>query len=946
MRLQALRPRRRVQRVLSVTLALAATLLAACSNGGDTTTPDTPTMSIALSAATVAATPSAPGTVSVTVTRGGGYTGAVTLTAENLPANVTASFNPAIVQTGSTASVLTLTAAPNASAATTTITVRGTGTGSVSASTATTSLTVTVPAINITPGSNGVTGPAGTPVSLPVTIDRTGGFTGAVNLSVENLPSNVTGSFSPSTIQAGSTTSTLTLTSNALTALGTFTVTIRAGGTGVADKTVTFQYTVTSAGTPDYTLSATPASLSVVAGVGGSSTINVNRTGAFAGNVTLGLSGAPTGVGGSFSPNPAAANTSTLTLTTTAATVPGTYTLTVTGTAAGLTDHTTTISLVVTAAPALTVALSPTSLSFAAGTSAQTSVTVARIGGLTGDVTMTADAASLPTGVTVAFAPSPVTGTSTTATVSATAATAPGTYNVVLRGTNGAISGTATLAVTITSAQGISVALVPTSLTVAQGATGTITANITRTGGYAGTVNLAVTGLPSTITTTFNPVAVTGNSSTISLIIGSGVAAGTYNGTLTASGAGVTTVNVPFTLTVTSGGGGGGGNIAYQFCDATRIPIYFAVRDGASGSWTKLTATGSNTYSFSLSQSVGSVAYVIQTGSSFATTVMMQTAAEIAASATSECVNNPGTGKTVTGSVAGLGATESAAINLGSAAASVNFPATTFSLAGVPNGSLDLVAVRSGINLTTFATEPNKMIIRRGLNQAAGSVIPVLDFGAAEAFAPQASTLTLTNLGTDNAFVQSLFVTGGGTTGVAFNGGIPSNSTTRTIYGVPTANLGSGDLHEISVIAQNAGSSSSRIAQTYFRTFGARTLTLGPTLNAPTITTSLTASVLRPRAQGTLQAEYNQAVTVSFQQGTRSVTISVSKGYLGAATTYDLEVPDLSPTGYLAAWGLTPTGTVTYSMTGIGGVGSAISDGTTVSLASITGSFAASAIRR
>ena len=100
--------------------------------------------------------------------------------------------------------------------------------------------------------------------------------------------------------------------------------------------------------TPDFTLSASPASLSIVAGANGTSTISVAGLNSFAGTVALSASGLPTGVTASFSP---ASTTSASVLTVTAATtaVAGSTTITVTGTSGALT-HTTTIALTITAA--------------------------------------------------------------------------------------------------------------------------------------------------------------------------------------------------------------------------------------------------------------------------------------------------------------------------------------------------------------------------------------------------------------------------------------------------------------------------------------------------------------------------------------------------------------------------------------------------------------------
>jgi endo-1,4-beta-xylanase len=98
-------------------------------------------------------------------------------------------------------------------------------------------------------------------------------------------------------------------------------------------------------GTPDFALSANPASLSVTRGASTSATIMVSRTGGFAGSVSLSVSGLPAGATASF--NPAATiGTSTLTLTASATATIGPATLTITG-VSGTLSHSSTISLVV-----------------------------------------------------------------------------------------------------------------------------------------------------------------------------------------------------------------------------------------------------------------------------------------------------------------------------------------------------------------------------------------------------------------------------------------------------------------------------------------------------------------------------------------------------------------------------------------------------------------------
>ena len=323
------------------------------------------------------------------------------------------------------------------------------------------------------------------PAAVPITITRTNGATSAVTLAVEGLPTGVTGAFSPSPIPSAENTSTLNLIVGSGAPVGTSTVTVRATGTGLTDQTATFQLIITASSVPSFTITSTPASLAVVAGQQGTTLLSIAKAGGFTGNVTLALEGAPTGVTGTFAPNPATGSTSTLTLNTTAATAPGAYNVTVRGTATGLTDRTISIALTVNQAAGVMLTIAPTTLSIAQSGNAQAALTLTRQGGFTGDVNLTATGA--PVGMSVAFAPATVSGTSSTVTVTVGASVAAGTYPVTITGTGtGGITASTPLSVTVTAVGGFTLAA--TSASSAQGGTGISTVTVSRTGAFTGAV--------------------------------------------------------------------------------------------------------------------------------------------------------------------------------------------------------------------------------------------------------------------------------------------------------------------------------------------------------------------------------------------------------------------------------------------------------------------------
>jgi hypothetical protein len=97
--------------------------------------------------------------------------------------------------------------------------------------------------------------------------------------------------------------------------------------------------------TPNFSLSASPASVSVTQGSTGSSTITVTKTGGFTGSVTLSNSTLPSGVTATYGTNPTT-STSTITFTASSTATTGTSTITITG-VSGTLSHTTTISLTI-----------------------------------------------------------------------------------------------------------------------------------------------------------------------------------------------------------------------------------------------------------------------------------------------------------------------------------------------------------------------------------------------------------------------------------------------------------------------------------------------------------------------------------------------------------------------------------------------------------------------
>lgn len=196
--------------------------------------------------------------------------------------------------------------------------------------------------LSVSPTSQSVA--QGQSTSYTVGVNRTGGFSGSVSLSVSGLPTGASGSFSPN--PATGTSSTLTVTTSPTTPTGSFALTVT-GVSGSLTRTASGTLVVTPPAQPDFSLSVSPTSRTVAAGTSTTYTVTITRTGGFAGAVTLSLTGLPAGAAASFSPNPASGTASTLTVTTSASTPAGTFGLTISGVSGSLT-RTAPATLVVT----------------------------------------------------------------------------------------------------------------------------------------------------------------------------------------------------------------------------------------------------------------------------------------------------------------------------------------------------------------------------------------------------------------------------------------------------------------------------------------------------------------------------------------------------------------------------------------------------------------------
>ena len=185
--------------------------------------------------------------------------------------------------------------------------------------------------------------------SSTITSTATGGFNSAVSLSASGQPSGVTVGFSPTSI-TGTGTSSMSITVASTVAAGTYAITVTGTGGGTTHTTsVSLTVTSSGGGGGNFAISVSPTSGYLVRGQSGYAVVTTTVSGGFNSAITLSATGIPSGVTGSFSPNPIGvpgSGTSHFNLTVARNAPTGTHVITIQGTGGGVT-HTTTLTFTV-----------------------------------------------------------------------------------------------------------------------------------------------------------------------------------------------------------------------------------------------------------------------------------------------------------------------------------------------------------------------------------------------------------------------------------------------------------------------------------------------------------------------------------------------------------------------------------------------------------------------
>ena len=486
----------------------------------------------------------------------------------------------------------------------------------------------------------------------------------------------------------------------------------------------------------------------------------------------------------------------------------------------------------------------------------------------------------------------------------------------------------------------IQISVSPASLTLTQGNSGSATVTVMRMGGFAGTIALAVTGLPAGVTATVTPAQldVMTTTATINVTTTSATAVASHALTVTASAPGVAAATASLSLNVAAAPAAGA--VEYRFCDVAETPVFLAYQDG-SGTWQPVTgvaAGGTTRFTFNISQGRGGVLAVYRSSDAaqavgsvvakrtaqvharpaslyqdllvdvYHTQLTYATLAELTQDGLEGCPAAPSL-KSANVTVAGVPLGSYGILSYGHTTEIFDpaAPANPITFEEVPTGLNDFVAVR-----TSPGNPPDRIFLTRNVDVPDGASLPSVNFNGAGALTPAVGSVTVNGAGGHllEAFVD--LVTANSQLGLWFDLN-PSVATTRTWAGLNTANMLAADFHMLAVFAHLASQPADyRVALKYVRDVGTETITLGPVINAPAISSTGGGSYPRLRIQGSIPVEYNKGIAIDVFPANvsgNSFSVLATAAHLaaaGSAATYDFTMPDITGlAGFPAAARLT-----------------------------------------
>ncbi len=516
--------------VLATSLArpgsLAQLQVRATSTGGtpvtsaqrDLTVEVTPPFSLAISSQTVNTGASLD--IPVAISRAIGFAGTIALAVDTatIPAGSSLVLSPASVTGSST--TMQLRVPPTA--ATGLYLVRTMGSFGASADTVRWLLRVVAaplpPDIAIAAAPANATVSPGGSATFDLALTRSSPGLGDIALAIIGVPTGVVATFAPQ--QVAGTSAQLSLETANTTPFGSYPLEISATvGALVRRTTVTLVVSIP----PDFSLSATPAALTLAPGASGQSTIAVQRTG-LPGAVALVVENLPPGVSASIIPDSTSGANATLRLAVDSSAKAGIYSLAVRGTAGSIV-RTTPIVLTIPVAPptsSIAIQLVTTAATIAPGTSARIPIRLTRTGVFVNRSVELRVAGSLPGGAAWI---SPVITSSDSASLLVIGGTV-GVYPISVSVALGPSSPTAAATITVAASSAPDFALRPQAreFHVTKGDTSNINTtviDILRTNGFAGNVDFAAAVVtPADFTVTFIPAQTVGGTVRVHIVPG------------------------------------------------------------------------------------------------------------------------------------------------------------------------------------------------------------------------------------------------------------------------------------------------------------------------------------------------------------------------------------------------------------------------------------------
>ena len=467
----------------------------------------------------------------------GDYPGPLTLSASGVPAGVQVSFSPSTVSRFSPDSVVTITAADDAETGTFNIVFKAKHSPDMLA-TKTITLKVSPKAhpdftIDVSPSSTSIS--RGDVATFSISINPLEGFNQPVSFSISGVPSGTTYEFTPSS-GTPPFISTLRIETSETTPLGTHTITITASGGG---KTHSKSIHLTVEAAPDFSIKVEPLSITIKQGESAEYVIGVASLEGFSEEVSLSVSGLPSGATLSLSQTSGTPPLkSIMKIQTSEDTPPGSYTITVTGTGGGKT-HSASAKLIVEVLPSFSITLAEEEVSITQGESVDLAVDVGSSGGFSGVVELFVR--GLKAGLTASFDPesdnAPYTST---LTITASKDTPPGTYELMVVGVSGELTRGASLTLEVKAMPSFEVSVSPSSASVVQGEEVEFMVEVKPSGGFSKIVNLSIMNTPSRTTATFSKSSgIPPFSSTLTIRAEEDAPVGDYSLTLKAEGDGI-----------------------------------------------------------------------------------------------------------------------------------------------------------------------------------------------------------------------------------------------------------------------------------------------------------------------------------------------------------------------------------------------------------------------